>query len=104
MADGNSVVIQGPTGTLSIQAISIAGAPTLEFRSGSFHGSADERRVASVFMVIPSLAKEFELRFEFTDRDFAENNLKGQPRRDDPSEGVDVYTEPKQTRKITEGR
>lgn len=104
MANDNSVVIQGPTGTLSIQAISVGAAPTLEFRSGSFRGSADERRVVGVFMFIPTGGKEFELRFEFTDKDFAENDLKGKARRAAPSEEVPPYTEPKQTRKMEEGR
>ena len=94
----------GPTGTLAIQAISVTGAPTLEFRSGSFKGSADERRVIGVFMVIPSLSKEFELRFEFTDKDFAVNDLKGRSRRAEPTDTVEPYTEPKQSRRMEEGR
>lgn len=104
MADGNQVVVMGPSGTLAIQAISVGGSPTMEFRSGSFRGSADERRVIGVFMFIPAGGKEFELRFEFTDKDFAENDLNGKPRRSDPSKEVDPYTEPKQARRMEEGR
>lgn len=101
---GNQVVVIGDSGTLSIQGIPVGGVPDLEFRSGSFRASAQERRVCGVFMFIPTGGKEFELRFEFTDPVFAQEDIKGRSTKHDPNAVVEPYREPRAERPLDEGR
>ena len=101
----NEVTILGESGTLSIVARPwTIGAPEMEFSQGSFRGSVDERRVIGVFLAVPSLAQEFELRFEFTDPGYATVDLNGNPLQIEKLAGVLPYTEPKATRDPAEGR
>jgi hypothetical protein len=76
----------------------------MEFFQGSFRGSVDERRVAGIFMTVPSTGAILELRFEFTDPNFALYDLHGNPTNLEELKGVQPYTEPRQERNITEGR
>ena len=101
---GNQVVVLGDSGTLSVQGLPVGAAPDLEFRSGSFRASVQERRVCGVFMFIPTGGKEFELRFEFTDPVFAQEDLLGRSTKFDPDAEVDPYKEPRATRPLDEGR
>jgi len=99
----NSVVVISESGTLSVQAASVGASPEMEFRSGSFRGGVDERRVCGVFLFIPTGGKELEIRFEFTDQQFATTNLFGEPTQRS-TDTVDPYREPRQTRDPAEGR
>ena len=54
------------------------GAIDLEFVSGSFHGSADDIRVASIFAETTDAApKTIEIRVEITDVRLAEYDIRG---------------------------
>ena len=100
----NSVAILGESGTLNLTVLDL-GAPALEFRSAAFRGAVDERRVIVVFLTIPSLAQEFTLRFEFTDPGFATLDLFGVPTKfENTAEAPPRYGEPKDTRRLDEGR
>lgn len=77
---GNVVTITSDTATLLVQAIQANPAsPDMQFSSGSFKGTVDERRVALVIMAIPTGAKLFSVRFEFTDPALATVDIKGVP-------------------------
>jgi hypothetical protein len=74
------VTISSDTSTLEIQAAPVVSTdPAMEFSSGSFKGTVDERRVAFVDMVIPTGTKLFSLRFEFTDHLLATTDIWGTP-------------------------
>lgn len=55
------------------------GDPDMEFSSGSFKGTVDERRVAVVVMAIPTGSKIFTMRWEFTDPSLAAVDIRGLP-------------------------
>lgn len=77
---GNVVTISSDTATLLVQAIQADPAtPDMQFSSGSFKGTVDERRVAFVIMAIPTGSKLFSIRFEFTDPSLATVDIKGIP-------------------------
>lgn len=71
----NAVEIVGDSGTLRIVATPLA-ANTIEFLSGTFRSTPEERRVVTVFFIVDA-TKTFELRFEFTDSQFIETNIFG---------------------------
>ena len=100
----NEVVVCGESGNLSVKATALDGSPEMEFRSGSFKGTVDERRVCVVFMTIPSLSKNLTLRFEFTDPGFSDVDLLGAPTRVSELQTVDPYREPRSQRRMEEGR
>jgi hypothetical protein len=72
-----NVEIVGDSCNLAIAATNLTG-DEIEFLSGSFVGSPDERRVANVFFIIGG-TKTFVLRFEFFDPTFIETTLTGKP-------------------------
>lgn len=77
---GATVTISTDTCNLTIKSVQINPAdPNLEFESGSFKGSVDERRVAVVQMVIPTGTKRFTMRWEFTDPSLAATDIRGLP-------------------------
>ena len=53
--------------------------PAMEFSSGSFKGTVDERRVAFIVMAIPTGSKLFSMRWEFTDPSLAAVDIRGLP-------------------------
>lgn len=76
----NNVTITTDTGVLRLRGRPLLAAdPTMEFLSGSFKGSPDERRVAFVVAAIPDGSKVFSLRFEFTDPALAGSDIYGTP-------------------------
>lgn len=100
----NEVVVVGESGTLAIQAIATNAGPEMEFRSGSFKGTIDERRVVTVFLAIPAISKDLTLRFEFTDPSFAATDLVGESTQWSGLQTVEPYREPRSTRRLEEGR
>jgi hypothetical protein len=77
---GTLVTISGDTATLTVKAVQIDPAnPNMEFSSGSFKASVDERRVALLQMAIPTGSKRFSIRFEFTDPSLASMDTRGVP-------------------------
>lgn len=92
------VTITSDTCTLEIQAAPLVpGNPAMEFASGSFKGSVDERRVAFVNMAIPTGSKRFSLRFEFTDPSMATVDLWGSPLFLTAEDRIRPYTESPRT-------
>lgn len=75
----NTVHIQGDSSNLLIRATNLNDPDPLEFLSGSFRSSAEERRVATVFFVTAGGTKTFQLRFEFTSPSFIEHDITGKP-------------------------
>lgn len=73
-----TVSLAGDRSWLTIRAQNITGPDSVDFLSGSFRSTPEERRVASVFLEVTTApAKSFELRFEFSDVAFTETNIKG---------------------------
>ena len=78
MADTNIVVV-GDSSHLVVSTNRITAVDPLEFLSGSFHGSPEERRVATIFLVTAGGTKTLSLRLEFTDPAFIEHSITGKP-------------------------
>ncbi len=72
----NTVSIIGDQSYLHVYATNLTGAFPLEFLSGSFRGTVEERRVASIFLVIND-TEFFEVRLEFSDQAFTTTDIKG---------------------------
>lgn len=93
------VTITSDSSTLELRANPVVVTdPALEFFSGSFKGSVDERRVALVNMVVPTGTKRFSLRFEFTDPVFATADIWGTPTYITDEDRIKPYQEPEQTK------
>lgn len=76
----NQVSINSDTSTLTLITTPLLDTdPAMEFITGSFKGTVDERRVAVLNMVIPTGTKLFTLRFEFTDPLMASVDIWGTP-------------------------
>ena len=73
------VHVIGDSSNLDIAASPLGASPELEFLSGSFRSSPEERRVCTVFLGIAGTAKVFQLRLEFTDAAFIEHSVTGKP-------------------------
>jgi hypothetical protein len=75
----NTIDVAGDSSQLLIQATNLSGLDPLEFLSGSFRSSPEERRVCTVFFIAAGGTEPFQLRFEFTSPLFIEHSVTGKP-------------------------
>jgi hypothetical protein len=75
MAVTNTVYIAGDSSSLRLEAKNLTTDDPLEFISGTFRSTPEERRVCVVFFNF--LGQTFELRFEFTSPEFVEHSITG---------------------------
>lgn len=93
----NVSTITGDTGHLTLRLIPGMGVTDdLELATGSFRGSGEDRRVVTVFLAIPSVSKQFEMRLRFTDPAFETQDLFGHPKQQPDTGTVPPFKEPKQ--------
>lgn len=85
----NNVAILGGDNHLFVSATNLSGDLPIEFESGAFRSSPEERRVAVMFLVIGD--KVLKLRLELTSPIFVEHSIAGQDLyQDRPETGVRV--------------
>ena len=75
----NSVHLAGEQSSLLIDATNVTAVDPVVFLSGSFRGSPEERRVASVFLALEAGTKVIEIRLEFSDPAFVQTTVTGKP-------------------------
>ena len=75
----NVVNITGDSCSLRLEATNITGADPLEFLSGTFRSSAEEKRICTVFFITGGGTQIFQLRFEFISPKFVEHSILGTP-------------------------
>lgn len=91
---GTEVTISSDSSTLTVKAIQVIPTdPNMEFSSGSFKGTVDERRVAFLIMAIPTGGKLFSLRWEFTDPSLATVDIRGLPIYITPEERITPFSD-----------
>lgn len=73
----NTVHVVGDQSNIVLHVSNITAVDVPEFLSGSFRGSPEERRIMSIFLSLESGTKTIELRFEFTDPLFVQQNIVG---------------------------
>jgi len=88
----NNVAILGGDNHLFVSAKNLTGDDPLEFETGAFRSSPEERRVAVLFLITGGGSKVFKLRLEFSSPDFVEHNITGKSLFDDaPNMGVQAH-------------
>lgn len=71
----NVVEIVGDSSHMRLETTDISGPDPLEFLSGSFRSTPEERRVVNVFLTANGAI--LSLRFEFTSQLFPEHSITG---------------------------
>ncbi len=86
----STVSITGDNSNLTLRAVNLTGASPLEYLSGAFRGSPEERRICHVFLITAGGAKTFEVAFTFMAPIFVEHTVKGVPVYQNIDSGVEV--------------
>lgn len=73
----NSVHLAGDQSSLLLEATNLTAVDPVVFLSGSFRGSPEERRVASIFIALEAGTRTLEIRLEFSDPVFVQTTVTG---------------------------
>lgn len=73
----NSVHLAGDQSSLLLEATNLTAVDPVVFLSGSFRGSPEERRVASIFIALEAGTRTLEIRLEFSDPAFVQTTVTG---------------------------
>lgn len=74
----NVVCLRGDSSAMTLKLTNLTGPDPLEFIVGSFRSTPEERRVATVVLIIGG-NQRFQVRFEFTSGVFVEHTITGKP-------------------------